>query len=136
MANKPKGGSKEGYFAKYKASNKFASNRKIKLERLQKEQPNNKQITLALQDIRYRRRTPTTAHWSHSQIAVAKLFKEFLGKFDKNTFHKDPKISEAAMHIRNENMFVQYKPLVGPKYSWFSMRARVPVEVLETLAWI
>lgn len=136
MANKPKGGSKEGYFAKYKASNKFASNRKIKLERLQKEQPNNKQITLALQDIRYRRCTPKAAHWNHSQIAVAKLFKEFLGKFDKNIFHKDPKISEAAMHIRNENMFSQYTAPRGPKYSWFSLRARLSQETLETLVWI
>lgn len=45
-------------YASYKSQNRFATNRKRKLLKLQKQQPNNEQITEALKNIKYRRKTP------------------------------------------------------------------------------
>ena len=96
MASKTSKG-QEGYYASYKAGNKHAKNRKTKLERQLKLQPNNEQVQNALKDIHYRRKTPTTAMWSHSQIATAKLFKEFCGNFDYNIFNSNQKTAIEAM---------------------------------------
>ena len=96
MASKTSKG-QEGYYASYKAGNKHAKNRKIKLERQLKLQPNNEQVKNALKDIRYRRKTPTTAMWSHTQISIAKLFKEFCGNFDYNIFNSNHKVAAEAL---------------------------------------
>jgi hypothetical protein len=125
MANKSRSKSQEAYFSKYASTKKQASNRKQKLLRLQKEQPNNLQVIAALNDIHYRRGTPKTPYWSHQMIAQAKLFKEFLGKFDKLVFSTDQVISSAASKVRNAEMFKQFKQPSMPKYSIFSIRARL-----------
>lgn len=96
MASKTSKG-QEGYYASYKAGNKHAKNRKTKLERQLKLQPNNEQVQNALKDIHYRRKTPTTSMWSHSQINTAKLFKEFCGNFDYNIFNSNQKTAIEAM---------------------------------------
>ena len=67
----------QNIYASYKASNKQATNRKRKLLKLQKLQPNNEQITKALDNIKYRRHTPVTPTWSHTAINNAMLFKTF-----------------------------------------------------------
>lgn len=105
MANKTSKG-QEGYYASYKSSGKHAKNRKAKLERLLKQQPNNEQLQNALKDIHYRRKTPNTSMWSHSQIRKAKLFKEFCGNFDYNIFSSNQKVAIEAMiklGTKNEN---------------------------------
>lgn len=96
MASKTSKG-QEGYYASYKAGNKHAKNRKTKLERQLKLQPNNEQVKNALNDIHYRRKTPTTSMWSHKQISTAKLFKEFCGNFDYNIFNSNQKTAIEAM---------------------------------------
>lgn len=96
MASKTSKG-QEGYYASYKAGNKHAKNRKTKLERQLKLQPNNEQVKNALNDIHYRRKTPATSMWSHKQIATAKLFKEFCGNFDYNIFNSNQKTAIEAM---------------------------------------
>lgn len=115
---------REAKYASYQTGKKQEANRKRKLLKLQKEQPNNEQITKALNDIHYRRGTPKVAYWSHSMIATAKLFKLFTGKFDKGVFSSDPKVNSAAIRTRNENKFNQFKMPEMKQASQFSLKER------------
>ena len=93
--------SKQAYSALYKSSTRWATNRKIKLTRVLKQQPNNEQIKDALANIKYRRRTPTSKTvWSHSNIRLAKLFKEFTGRASADLFSSNPKVQSAALAYR------------------------------------
>ena len=93
--------SKQAYAALYKSSTRWATNRKIKLTRLLKQQPNNEQIKDALTNIKYRRKTPTTKTvWSHSNIRIAKLFKEFTGRASAELFSSNPKVQSVALSYR------------------------------------
>lgn len=116
--------SKEGYFSKYQSSKQQEQNRKHKLEKQAEKQPNNLQIPLALKNVRYRRHIPHNPYWSHQMIGVAKLFKQFLGRFDKQYFSTDPKISMASM-VQKQTVFSQCKKMPLPKYSMFSIQARI-----------
>jgi hypothetical protein len=93
--------SKQAYSALYKSSTRWATNRKIKLTRLLKQQPNNEQIKDALANIKYRRHTPNTKTvWSHGNIRLAKLFKEFTGRASADLFSSNPKVQAAALAYR------------------------------------
>ena len=93
--------SKQAYSALYKSSTRWATNRKIKLTRLLKQQPNNEQIKDALANIKYRRHTPNTKTvWSHGNIRLAKLFKEFTGRASADLFSSNPKVQSAALAYR------------------------------------
>lgn len=121
--------SKKGTGAKaardnYKQNNHFARNRKRKLLKQQKLQPNNKQVELALQDIHYRRKTPTTTPWSSSKIAIAKLYKEFHGSFDMDIFHPDEKKRAAALQQPSKRQFAKV-PVKKSQYSEFSIATRL-----------
>jgi hypothetical protein len=67
----------EGHYAKYKTSNRFATNRARKLAKLIKLQPNNEQLPMALKDMRKARSTPLVPKWSHTAISDAKMFADF-----------------------------------------------------------
>lgn len=75
------------------------ANRKRRLTQLLKQQPNNKQIQLALQEVGTRRKAPVTPQWSHSSIQLAKLFKLFTGRAPKELFSANPTIQQAAMAL-------------------------------------
>ncbi len=93
--------SKQAYSALYKSSTRWATNRKIKLTRLLKQQPNNEQIKDALANIKYRRHTPNgKTVWSHGNIRLAKLFKEFTGRASVDLFSSNPKVQSAALAYR------------------------------------
>jgi hypothetical protein len=95
--------SKQAYSALYKSSTRWATNRKIKLTRLLKQQPNNEQIKDALANIKYRRHTPATKTvWSHSNIRLAKLFKEFTGRASADLFSSNPKVQAGALAYRRD----------------------------------
>jgi hypothetical protein len=83
------------------ASAKSAStaeiNRKRKLLKQLKLQPNNEQVKDALVNIKYRRKTPKTQEWSKTDIHIAKLFKEFTGRADWDLFSSNPKVQAAAI---------------------------------------
>jgi len=64
---------KQAAYAAYKSQNRFVTNRKNKLTKLLKEQPNNEQIVSALKDIKYRRDTPNTSVWSATKVAFEKM---------------------------------------------------------------
>lgn len=119
--------SNEAYFARYKQSNLYAAHRKARLEKLIKLQPNNLQLLLALKNVsNYRRKSPSTPTWSHQQIATAKLFKYFVGKFDRLMFSQKDEDASVARKTRNENLFpVEKKPYVSKKrINEFSLAAR------------
>ena len=93
--------SKQAYSALYKSSTRWATNRKIKLTRVLKQQPNNEQIKDALANIKYRRHTPNSKTvWSHDNIRIAKLFKEFTGRASADLFSSNPKVQASALAYR------------------------------------
>lgn len=119
--------SAEAYFARYKQNGLYAANRKRKLERTLRAQPNNAQIPLAIKGINsYRRRTPKEAYWSHQMINTAKLYKAFVGVFDRGIFSQKLEDQEAARRVRNDNIFAPKKPAEAQKrrISNFSLAAR------------
>ena len=125
MANKTSKG-QEGYYARYKSTSLHAKNRRAKLERLLKKQPNNEQIKLAIKDINYRRKTPGSDGWSHSGIRLAKIFKEFCGKFDKAVLNSNPKqASDALQKLPSVKQGVKFDPKSLQIKQPFSIEARV-----------
>lgn len=82
------------------------ANRKRRLERTLRAQPNNKQVQLALLDTGTKRKAPISPQWSHSAIRLAKLFKEFTGRAPKELFSSNPKVQQAAMSVPNTRVFV------------------------------
>jgi hypothetical protein len=95
--------SKQAYSTLYKSSTRWATNRKIKLTRALKQQPNNEQIKDALANIKYRRHTPNgKTVWSHGNIRLAKLFKEFTGRASADLFSSNPKVQAAALAYRSD----------------------------------
>ena len=92
---------RQAYAALYKSSTRWATNRKIKLTRILKQQPNNEQVKDALANIKYRRHTPTSKTvWSHDNIRIAKLFKEFTGRASADLFSSNPKVQSSALSYR------------------------------------
>lgn len=112
---------KQAYSALYKSSTRWATNRKIKLTRVLKQQPNNEQIKDALANIKYRRHTPNTKTvWSHGNIRLAKLFKEFTGRASVDLFSSNPKVQAAALTYRPD--WEKWKAIEGKVN--FSLGAR------------
>lgn len=88
-----------------KSSGTMEANRKRKLLKLLKQQPNNEQIKDALLNIKYRRKTPKTQEWSKSDIQTAKLFKEFTGRADWDLFSSNPKVQASAIAMHSTKTF-------------------------------
>ena len=85
-----------------KGSGTAEANRKQKLLKLLKQQPNNQQIQDALVNIKYRRKTPKTQEWSKTDIRLAQLFKEFTGRADWDLFSSNPKVQAAALAVHSK----------------------------------
>ena len=98
MANKS-GASKESQAASYKGTKRWETNRLAKLLRAQRLHPNNEQITSAMKNIHYRRKTPTTATWSSTKRRVAMLMKEFKGVCHPEIFSTNEKVSAPAITL-------------------------------------
>ena len=82
------------------------ANRKLRLLRTLKAQPNNTQVQTALLDTGTKRKAPITPQWSHSDIRLAKLFKAFSGRAPKELFSSNPKIQQAAISMPNTRVYV------------------------------
>lgn len=104
MASKSRGPSAKAYYARYKAENRFAANRKRKLLKALKEQPNNKQIEQALKNITYRRKTPNTSVWSSGKRKTAGLFKQFTGCMSFEVFNSNPIVKTNAINKLNSGV--------------------------------
>lgn len=116
-------------YAQYKANKTWEKNRKRRLEALLKKQPNNEQIKAALGGMVYRRKTPNTRMWSASWIRIAKLFKEFEGRFDPNIMSANPEVARTALQRQSKvsaeilRQKVQSKPVSDR--SFFSIETRI-----------
>ena len=97
MARSSKSKSAEKQSSVYKANRRWETNRKRRLERALKAQPNNEQIKAALKQMVYRRRTPTNRTWSASWIQAAKVIKLFTGKFDPAIMSSNQDTARAAI---------------------------------------
>lgn len=84
-------------YTAYKQANKYAANRKRRLLRALKKNPENAQIETAIKDVVYRRSTPTNRHWSATKRQLAILFKEFTGRFDSNILSNNEKVAAPAL---------------------------------------
>lgn len=116
----------EAGYARYKAGRIWERNRIRKLKRALKKNPGNEeQITKALANITYRRKTPTTKQWSSTRRRIAELFKKVTGQVP-NAAINAVAIDEAYWRAMNAT-----KPgfLVKDKYkqqgSMFALGARV-----------
>lgn len=123
MAEKPKGKSSVGHYANYKSNKTWEINRRRKLEKTLKAQPNNEQVKLALKSINYRRKKPVKREWSASWIAIAKIFKLFSGRFDRDIMSSNQEVAKAILAkagpiaMRNEPM-----PLYPKNFFALSLR--------------
>ncbi len=88
-----------------KGIGKAEINRKRKLLKLLKQQPNNEQITAALANIKYRRKKPKSQEWSKTNIKIAELFKLFTGSASRELFSSNPKIQAAAIAASGSKVF-------------------------------
>jgi hypothetical protein len=88
-----------------KSAGTMEANRKQKLLKLLKQQPNNEQIKDALVNIKYRRKTPKNKEWSKTDIQTAKLFKLFTGRADWDLFSSNPKVQAAAIAMHSKKDF-------------------------------
>lgn len=82
------------------------ANRKRRLQRTLKTQPENKQVQNALLESGRQRKAPVTQQWSHTAIRLAKLFKEFRGSAPKELFSTNPKVQQAALSTLSTKVFV------------------------------
>ena len=106
-------------------SARWEVNRKRKLERQLKLQPNNKQVELALQNIHRRRKTPTNREWSHSWRRTAQIIKLFTGRFDRNIMSSNPTVSSTALQKHNTTWLDTQLTTVGSDRNFFSIAARI-----------
>ncbi len=97
MANKSGGKSKVAQAASYKLNKRWESNRLRRLTRTLKEQPNNEQIKAAMKGMVYRRKKPLKREWSASWVRIAKLFKLFCGRFDRDIMSSNEATAKAAL---------------------------------------
>lgn len=106
------------------------ANRKRRLERTLKAQPNNKQVELALKDTKSKRKAPAKRVWSHSARYMAQIFKQFCGSAPVALFSTNQKVQQEAMQtLRASNA----KPVAGKVD--FSIRARAH-DTQGRLVWI
>lgn len=131
MANKQKSKGAEAASNNYKASRKWETNRLARLLRAQKKNPENKQITVAMKNIVYRRKTPKVRVWSHSNRATAVLFKKFAGKASPDIFSNNEKISAPAIMMAGK--YKDDKKLLFDQHRMFSLgqRAHTGTGVVE-----
>ena len=136
MANSKSGTGRQAQLAAYKIEKRMERNRRVKLERALKRNPENKQIELALKGICYRRKTPKVPYWSHSMISLAKLYKKFTGNFNPDIFSKNEKLSGPALMThgtfqKSKAELLKEKSMSKEK-SMFSLGARAVLEVSPT----
>ena len=127
MAQSSRGKSAVNNSALYKTSKRWETNRRRKLEKQLKLQPNNEKVKLALKDIHYRRKSPKSREWSHSWIAIAKLFKLFGGRFDRSIMGSNKDSASVALQKQSPKAaLVEGSPRtsMGDK-NFFSIAARV-----------
>jgi hypothetical protein len=80
--------------AEPKSNSNTEANRKRRLERTLKTQPDNKQVELALKDSGSKRKAPGKREWSHSARRTAQVIKLFCGSAPKEIFTSNNKAQQ------------------------------------------
>ena len=124
MARASKSKSAEKQSSVYKTNRKWEKNRKLKLERALKAQPNNEQIKTALKQMVYRRKTPVNRPWSASWVRIAKIVKEFTGRFDPAIMSSNADVARMALQ-KPGPVALTYKVKPAADKDFFSILARV-----------
>ena len=126
MARSSKSKSAEKQSSVYKTSRRWEANRKRRLERALKAQPNNEQIKTAIKQIVYRRRVPTNRMWSASWVQTAKIIKLFTGRFDPAIMSSNADAARLALQ-RPGPVALTYKldKTAQSDKNFFSIGARV-----------
>jgi hypothetical protein len=96
------------------------ANRKRRLERTLKAQPNNKQVELALKDTGSKRKASGKREWSHSARRTAQVVKLFCGRAPKEIFTSSNKAQQDQLQTLASAKVG--KPVTGRVD--FSVRAR------------
>lgn len=125
MAQNKTSKGQEGYYSRYKANKTWEVNRKRKLERTLKAQPDNLQVKTALKSIVYRRRIPSTRPWTASWIRLAKIFKLFTGRFDPAIMSANPDVSRAAMQKPGPKTLQKLNNPVMADKNFFTLSSRI-----------
>ncbi len=99
------GNSYKGYYASYKTSSRWRTNRERRLKKLLALQPDNQEIATAIKNISYRRKNPTSTIWNKTNIRIAQLFKLFCGKAPHALFSSNAKTQSDALSIRMQVAF-------------------------------
>lgn len=112
----------------YKSTRRWESNRKLKLERTLRKQPNNEQVRLALKGMVYRRKTPKAPEWTSTWIATAKLFKLFGGRFDRAIMSANVDAVRTALQAQSP-IAARYvlKPETRASMAFFSLENRANI---------
>lgn len=132
MANKSGSAGRTAKAAAYKTSRRWEANRRRKLERQLKLNPNNAvQIEAALKNIVYRRKTPTNRTWSPTRRQTAILYKRFTGKVNMDIFSNNEKLSGPA--LMTHGTFKTKS--TGRTDRMFALGTRAKHAGTDTLAW-
>lgn len=133
MANKSGSAGRKAKAAVYKTARRWETNRKRKLERQLKLNPNNAvQIEAALKNIVYRRRTPVNRTWSSTRRQTAVLYKRFTGAVNMDMFSNNEKLSGPALMTHGKFKVVKS---TGRTDRMFALGTRAKHAGTETLAW-
>jgi NAD(P)H-dependent FMN reductase len=108
------------------------ANRKQRLLRAQKAQPNNKQIANALLEDGTQRKASNQRQWSHGMRRLAELFKFFGEAAPKELFSSNPKVQQAAQAAQAARCRREHHNLPKGKVD-FSLGARANIR--QVSAW-
>jgi len=120
-----RGKSAENQSATYKTQKRWESNRRKKLERQLKLQPNNEQVKKAMSNIYYRRKTPKVREWSASTIRMAKIVKLFTGRFDRDILSSNKDVASLAIQKSASRPEQQKTKTQTADKNFFSIAARL-----------
>lgn len=96
--SKRSGAGHKAQYTAYKNEKREDKNRRARLQRALKKNPENEQIKAALADTSgHRRGTPKSEVWTPTKRNIACLFKLFTGSFNVAIFHNNEKISAPAL---------------------------------------
>jgi preprotein translocase subunit Sss1 len=89
--------SKKNAYSRYKAMQTGTANKKARLEKELKKNPDNEQVKQALKTVGgWGRKKPTKSEWSKTTRSTAKLMKEVYGKCDNRIFSPNKETRDAG----------------------------------------
>lgn len=97
MANKSSSKGRQAQYSNYKTQERWKTNRRRRLLKAQKQQPENEEIKHALLNLKYRRRKPGAMGWSHTNKHMAQLIKAVHGVCPVTVFSSNTKLADQTI---------------------------------------